>query len=320
MPTTNYYSIDGEVFGESTDGVMTTYMKDAQGSVIGTIQAGGVVNTYAYTPYGRLLAKTGSGPDPRFMWNGGNQYRTTGRQHAEEYVVARHYDSTQGRWTTVDPTWPGEPAFTYGDSNPCTVVDASGTIGCGGAFTILNSPNGVPSNTALTAAGCGSCNQVPLSPGLMTCLWEFEGAGKFPTTGDTGVGPGNITPGEIAAMCAKGSNCMKAILGTDKLPWKTQTGCIKYFENPHNWKDQLKLAAAVLACKGWASYGYKSSCWQSAFESCAGCITIVMVSRSMPPLMPGCPPINIPCDPCFTPIDDCNQQVVKARKAKQASK
>ncbi len=77
MPTTNYYSVNGEVYGESTDGVMTTYMKDAQGSVIGTIQAGGVVNTYAYTLVRSTLAKTGTGPGPRFMWNGGNQYRTT---------------------------------------------------------------------------------------------------------------------------------------------------------------------------------------------------------------------------------------------------
>src|SRR5665213_2137100 len=126
MPTTNYYSVNGEVYGESTDGVMTTYMKDAQGSVIGTIQAGGVVNTYAYTPYGQLLAKTGTGPDPRFMWNGGNQYRTTELAHASHYVQARHYDSTQASWTTVDPVWPEESPYGYAESNPATFIAPSG--------------------------------------------------------------------------------------------------------------------------------------------------------------------------------------------------
>jgi hypothetical protein len=45
------------------------------------------------------------------------------------YVRARHYSKTSGTWTTVDPLWPTELAFTYSDARSTFGVDFLGT-GC----------------------------------------------------------------------------------------------------------------------------------------------------------------------------------------------
>ena len=105
MPVTNYLTVNGEIIGETTGGVRTDYLTDALGSVTATIdQSASVVNTYRYKPYGELLAKTGAGSDPVFGWLGSQGYVQTGRKYAEQYVRARHYSSTNGRWTSKDPS------------------------------------------------------------------------------------------------------------------------------------------------------------------------------------------------------------------------
>lgn len=125
MATTYYYSANGEMYGESTSGVMTTYMTDALGSTIGTFQAGALVNSYSYSPYGRST-KTGAGTDPRFLWNARSGYRATGRSYAEEYVSRRHASTNTAQWTAVDPLWPDEYAYAYAECAPTTYVDPSG--------------------------------------------------------------------------------------------------------------------------------------------------------------------------------------------------
>ena len=55
------------------------YLTDALGSVTATVdQSGTVQNTYRYKPYGDLLAKTGTGNDPKFLWVGSQGYRQRG--------------------------------------------------------------------------------------------------------------------------------------------------------------------------------------------------------------------------------------------------
>ena len=70
MPVTNYYTVNGEIIGERTAGSpRVDYLTDALSSVAATVnQSAQVVNTYRYKPYGALLAKTGTGPDPAFGW------------------------------------------------------------------------------------------------------------------------------------------------------------------------------------------------------------------------------------------------------------
>ncbi len=105
MSVTNYYTVNGEIFGERTAGSpRVDYLTDALSSVTATVnQSALVVNTYRYKPFGALLAKTGTGPDPAFGWVGTQGYRPTKQNFSDFYVRARHYDSTTGRWPNVDP-------------------------------------------------------------------------------------------------------------------------------------------------------------------------------------------------------------------------
>lgn len=129
MSVTNYYTVNGSIIGESTNGVRTDYLTDALGSVTATVdQTGTVQNTYRYKPYGDLLAKTGSGIDPKFLWVGTLGYRATGLQVSSHYVRARHYSDSTGMWTTVDPLWPDEPQYGYAGASPSEVVDPTGLV------------------------------------------------------------------------------------------------------------------------------------------------------------------------------------------------
>jgi RHS repeat-associated protein len=152
MPVTNYYTVNGAIIGESTAGVRTDYMVDALGSVTGTVnQSGQVMNTYRYKPYGALLAKTGTGTDPKMQWVGSLGYRETGRRQSDVYVRARHYGSAAGRWTTPDRLWPTRPAYGYGRQSPAVATDPTGTdifagkSNCGGAMF---------GSTGKTVSGC----------------------------------------------------------------------------------------------------------------------------------------------------------------------
>ena len=130
MPTTYYNSVNGRILGEFTDGVETTYMTDALGSTIGTIQNSGVINRYVYKPYGARLAKTGSGPDPRFLWFGGAAFLASKRAYAEQYLEG-HYSNVTCNWTSWVPGWPpsSEDSFfghyTYGHGDPFNLLDAA---------------------------------------------------------------------------------------------------------------------------------------------------------------------------------------------------
>ncbi|MCW5944133.1 MAG: hypothetical protein KIS66_18045 [Fimbriimonadaceae bacterium] len=127
MPVTNYHTVNGRTIGETTDGVRTDYLTDALGSVTATVdQSQNVLNTYRYKPYGGLLAKTGSSPDPRFLWTGDTGSRTTGLAYSEQYNRARHYGSMQAGWTSVDPMWPTRRAYVLGKCCAAACIRDSG--------------------------------------------------------------------------------------------------------------------------------------------------------------------------------------------------
>jgi len=136
MAIVNYHFAKGRLLGEDTNGIRTDYMTDTLGSVTGTVNSSqAVMNTYRYKPFGELLAKTGTGSDPKFMWNGGTQSRRTGIAYTEQYNRARHYGTRQGQWTTVDPLWPRERAYGYCMERPVSKADPFGLSvdfnGCG---------------------------------------------------------------------------------------------------------------------------------------------------------------------------------------------
>jgi hypothetical protein len=112
MPVTNYYCVDGQMLGESTNGVFTGYLPDANGSVTATVDdAGQVLNTYRYKPFGGLLAKTGNAPDPRFGWRGFD--RQSGAIMFRPTGTHRGYYSSQAAYVQ-----PGGPRGTYMMKNP----------------------------------------------------------------------------------------------------------------------------------------------------------------------------------------------------------
>ncbi len=136
MATTNYYTVDGMILGESTSGVHTSYGPDALGSVIATYAAGAPQNSYLWAPYGTRIQKTGSASDPSFGWNGSSGYRNTGRNYAGLYVRRRPYDYSTGQWVSADPTWPSQRAYTYSLLSPATISDPSGLWCLIGGWTL----------------------------------------------------------------------------------------------------------------------------------------------------------------------------------------
>jgi RHS repeat-associated protein len=127
MPVTRYLHANGVVIAQKTGSTRTDYLTDGLGSITATKnQSQQIVNTYRYAPYGRQLAKTGSGSDPRFKWTGNTGSQHTGRLYAEQYNWHRHYGSIQGQWTTVDPLWPDEMSYSYVNGQVITIVDATG--------------------------------------------------------------------------------------------------------------------------------------------------------------------------------------------------
>src|SRR5690349_3852703 len=101
---TSYFTIRGQIIGQISGVARTDYLRDALGSVVGTVnQSAQVVNTYRHKPYGAQLAKTGVGANPANRWVGGLGYRQTGKKCSDVYVRARHYDNGARCWTTEDP-------------------------------------------------------------------------------------------------------------------------------------------------------------------------------------------------------------------------
>ncbi|MBC8066386.1 MAG: RHS repeat-associated core domain-containing protein [Chlorobia bacterium] len=122
MGVTNYYSVEGEVVGDY-DGVdHRDYLRDAVGSV--TRITGGTTNRYK--PFGEDRVVDLHLPRPRFGWIGVYGYEATYLRYSHHYVRTRHYDPNIARWTTVDPLWPQESAYTYVRGNPTNWTDPSG--------------------------------------------------------------------------------------------------------------------------------------------------------------------------------------------------
>jgi len=62
--------------------------------------AGSVIGSYAYSPYGEVMASTG-GLDNPFTWQG--QYGVVDEGGGVYYMRARYYESTMGRFISRDP-------------------------------------------------------------------------------------------------------------------------------------------------------------------------------------------------------------------------
>ena len=128
MAVTNYYSFGGEILGEETGGVRRDYLTDALGSVTATVTGAGTVeNTYRYKPYGETLAKTGTGGDPKFLWNGLHGISKNLNDNLF-YIRHRFYNSRFSRWISLDPIYkiPIDELYLYCKNNPVLYIDPFG--------------------------------------------------------------------------------------------------------------------------------------------------------------------------------------------------
>ena len=131
MGTTSYHTVNGQIVGQTKDGVRTHFLTDALGSVTTTLDdSGAVQNTYRHKPFGGLLAKTGAAADPRFLWVGAFGYRQGSAPSSLQYVRARHFWPTGAVWTSVDLLWPDQHPYEYAVSNPTTIIDSLGLSPC----------------------------------------------------------------------------------------------------------------------------------------------------------------------------------------------
>jgi len=105
----------------------TELLRDSMGSVVQTTNAGSATGqSFRYSCYGRTDLQSGYYGVPRNGWCGTLGYRMTNVPHSEQYVRARHYSSSEARWTTADPLFPGAPAYVYANARPTTMVDPTG--------------------------------------------------------------------------------------------------------------------------------------------------------------------------------------------------
>ncbi len=124
MTIRTYYTINGEIQSEDSDGVVVDFLTDALGSITATVdQTSTSTANHRYKPYGEQLT---TGTAFRMGWVGSLGYRPTGLTGATHYMRARSYGTKQGQWTTVDPMWPWQHQYSYVSARPVNAVDPSG--------------------------------------------------------------------------------------------------------------------------------------------------------------------------------------------------
>ncbi len=107
------------------------YHYDLSGNTIALSDAAGAItDTYAYDPYGRLLARTGATPQP-FAFAGRWGVRRDGSNDLYQ-AGRRWYDARTARFLSPEPLWPmiGTPGsinpYQYAWQSPVQLVDANG--------------------------------------------------------------------------------------------------------------------------------------------------------------------------------------------------
>jgi RHS repeat-associated protein len=127
-----YYAGTDRPHGMRRGGVQYFYVQDAQGNVIGLLNASGaVVEGYEYTPQGVLVGGGGGVANP---------YRYKGREWDAEaglyYMRARYYDPVTSRFVSEDPIGleGGINPYVFVSGDPVNYSDPSGLTECPGGW------------------------------------------------------------------------------------------------------------------------------------------------------------------------------------------
>jgi RHS repeat-associated protein len=109
------------------------YYFDRMGSTLAlTDAAGNVTDSYAYTPYGKLLQHNGSSAQP-FTFIGQWGVRQEGAGGELYHMRERYYDAHTAAFVSRDPVWPGLSdaqslnTYQYAKGNPRGYIDPMGT-------------------------------------------------------------------------------------------------------------------------------------------------------------------------------------------------
>lgn len=118
------YGVNGQPLERiDSTGAVLYYHQDQLGSTRAlTNDAGGVVQTYTYDPYGNVTGTSGTATNPlRFA----GQY--TDDESGYQYLRARYFDPASGEFLTRDPITEltGQP-YAYGVGNPLANTDPTG--------------------------------------------------------------------------------------------------------------------------------------------------------------------------------------------------
>jgi RHS repeat-associated protein len=113
------------------ENVVRHFHFDRVGSTLALTDAGGAVtDSYAYTPYGELLGRTGTNSQP-FLYIG--RFGVRSEPGVKLYHMrARYYDPVSARFLTRDPIWPvsAKPKsldpYQYVEGNPLSFIDPLG--------------------------------------------------------------------------------------------------------------------------------------------------------------------------------------------------
>ena len=169
---TRYTNLGGQVVAVKTGGQRYFVEPDALGNVRALVNESGVrAQTYTYWPYGEVRTSTGSVTQPlQFCGTWGYYTESSSKQ----YVRARYYMQSLGRWQTVDPLWPSMQQYDYCFGRPMNYLDPSGMGGSVlqiGPEPIPNPviptgweviPGGATEGTVVTAGGAtiGICSVI----------------------------------------------------------------------------------------------------------------------------------------------------------------
>lgn len=136
----NVTGLDGELAATTTSaGVTTLELTDLHGDVIATVlpsSDSAPAATYTYTEFGSV--ETTSSGAPGYGYLGGLQ-RSSQALGGEILMGVRGYSTSLGRFDSTDPLAGGSAnAYDYGNQNPLTQYDTSGTLAyyrtCGGGW------------------------------------------------------------------------------------------------------------------------------------------------------------------------------------------
>ena len=179
----SYHTIDGEISSVAYEPYTRSVamLTDALGSVVRTQDDYGGAD-FRYYAYGGLIKATPGYLTPCIGWVGSLGYRETNLNHAEQYIRARHYSTTEARWTTKDPIWPQQRKYTYLSGRASTYTDSSG-LGGGDPCSApgVGTCAGISVSTICSAAGDQIGKELLASilnsnKNLCQCALHFKGS------------------------------------------------------------------------------------------------------------------------------------------------